>query len=242
MNIRTGLCVSALAMSSLFAACTEHVSPDTPDEKEATTVENAEAYDWKPFVPDNELDGYLLGRDRVSLGVSAGDRAVGLVRGESPAALPDMLAHLARVEPGGFEPSWQTLRAIAGRRVDRLFVLSDMLFEEPEQDRLLRLMAAAGRAPVLLHVMSRVELEPDLRQSLELLDTETGERLLVPGGARAAKAYLRHLEAWLKSLRARCRRLGVTYVGAHTTAPVAELMRDGMQRARLVGARQGGVA
>ena len=65
MNIRTGLCVVALAMSSLFAACTEHVSPDTPDEKEATTVENSQEYDWKPFVPDNALDGYLRGRDRV---------------------------------------------------------------------------------------------------------------------------------------------------------------------------------
>ena len=65
MNMKSRLCVLSLAVPSLLAACTEHVPAGTPDEKQATTLANSPAYDWKPFVPDSALDGYLLGRDRV---------------------------------------------------------------------------------------------------------------------------------------------------------------------------------
>lgn len=177
----------------------------------------------------------LLGlkhQDSVTLGCVGGEGPRLMASGQNTGAFGQFVRLLEQVEPGGAAPTWRALRAARGRKkADRLFLVSDMLQEPEDVEQTLRMMAATSKAPVLLHVLGEEELSPDLRDAQRITDAETGEELLIAGGRQAEEEYARALEEWLELLRGRCRRLGVTYVPAHTELSVDEAVVHLMRRA-----------
>jgi uncharacterized protein (DUF58 family) len=182
----------------------------------------------------------LKGRDSVSLSCGGGTGPLTIVKGQNQNAFARILQYLEMVEPQGGDDSIRSIKAhFRGSRPDRLFFISDMLKEEADMDRLLRVMSASAKRPTLLHVLGSEELTPDLRYPQRVIDAETGEELRVMGGRVAEKAYREALEAYLEDLKARCRALRIQYVEAYTTATVAELLNGVMRRSKVVASASG---
>jgi hypothetical protein len=111
-------------------------------------------------------------------------------------------------------------------------VLSDLLVTPPAElgpafDRLLR----EGADIVVIHVLSRQEMQPDARGEVELVDAETGERVRVALGAETLQYYRARFDGWLAEIEALCAQRGMRYVRAPTDRPVEALLLDDLRRA-----------
>jgi uncharacterized protein (DUF58 family) len=183
----------------------------------------------------------LMHRDPVGLVCFGSDRPAPPVKALNLDGLGAILHVLDRVEPRGRGPAHdQIIRQIGASRSDRIVLVSDLLVEHEERDRLLRLLASAGRYPVLLHVLSEAELSPDLGDAAKIVDAETGEELFVRDDASTMRDYHQALEAWIAAIEARCRRLGIRYVPTYTNVAVPDLMNNELRRARVVEHIAGG--
>lgn len=89
-------------------------------------------------------------------------------------------------------------------------VVSDLL--TPEWEEGLRRLPARGGDVVVVHVLAREELRPELLGDLDLLDVETGARVAVSLNDAALAAYERDARAWADHIADRCRRAGAAYV------------------------------
>lgn len=184
----------------------------------------------------------LLSQDSVTLGCVGGNGPRTAITAHNKDRFAPMLHLLERVEPAGEvdEPIHAIRAIVGGGRPDRFFFLSDMLYEDALREDLLRAIAAAGRRPVLLHVLSDEELRPDLEEPFKIEDIETGEEVFVKGGASAQKAYHEAFEAWLEEIRSLCHKLRIQYVPAHTTLDLRELVFGLLHKARVVESIRGG--
>lgn len=155
----------------------------------------------------------LVHRDPVTLVCFGSDRPPVRAKAVNFDGMAELVHVLERVEPSGRGDAYKQLAGqLGGGRTDRLFLLSDLLCEPEAREQLLRLLAASSLHPVLLHTLSADELEPDLRDVSEIVDTETGETLVLRDGADAAAAYQEGLQRWLEEIAARCKTLGIQYL------------------------------
>jgi len=183
----------------------------------------------------------LSHRDPVVLTCYGGDNKGLRARAVNLDGLPELLHLLERVEPGGHGDAHAQLVAQLGQgRSDRLVLLSDLLCEEAERDSLLRLCAASCPRPIVLHVLGSDELAPDLDGVERVVDSETGEELLVREGRDATKAYQAALEAWLASVETRCRALGIQYVRVDVGNTVKSVVEGALHRGQIVEHATGG--
>jgi uncharacterized protein (DUF58 family) len=183
----------------------------------------------------------LAHRDPVSVCCYGGERPL-RARAANLDGLAVLLHLLERVEPRGRGDAYAQLSSQLGTaRVDRLVLVTDLLAEEDRLDALLRLAAASSRQAVILHVLGAEELQPDLGAMVRVVDSETGESLVVRDDRLAQRVYARNLERWIDRIRARCRGLGIRYVPAHVTTSVGALVTGDLRRASLVEHASGGV-
>ena len=178
----------------------------------------------------------LVHRDQVRVGTFGSLDGAQVASGHDMTAMPGLLDLLKRTRPGrGCEAPKDRILAVAGGRpADRAVLLSDMLAPEEEVESTLRALATIGHHPLLLHVVSPDDLEPDLSKPQRMVDAETGETVELPGGPEVTRAWAEARDAWLEDLDARCRRLGVRRVLARTDSDPVALFQDTLRRAGIV--------
>jgi uncharacterized protein (DUF58 family) len=132
-----------------------------------------------------------------------------IVRGRAESG--QLFRALQELRPGSIAPfdhvlaNWST-----GRGHGRVaVVISDLLLDGYRDG--VRQMVGAGFAVTVLHVLSPQELEPEANGELELLDSETGERMEVHLGQASLNEYKRRFEAWCAECEAWCRNQGANY-------------------------------
>jgi uncharacterized protein (DUF58 family) len=131
-------------------------------------------------------------------------RAVGLLR------------YLDGLSVGGSDTSAAILHDIAReRRGGLLIVVSDLLHSGG------LLAALAPFQPprwqvLLLHLLHPEELRPDLRGDVELVDSETGARLVVNAHGSALELHTAAVEAWCDRLARECDARNVAYARLFT--------------------------
>ncbi|MFN7016416.1 MAG: DUF58 domain-containing protein [Fimbriimonadales bacterium] len=76
----------------------------------------------------------------------------------------------------------------------------------------LRTLGSRRHEVVVLHILSEVELAPDLEGDLKLIDAETGEELDITATGGVLQEYQRRLKAHNEAIQNACRRIGATYV------------------------------
>lgn len=182
----------------------------------------------------------LLNRDEVTIGCAGGAGPTTIVKGSNQNGFARIVRFLELVEPDGVERPMRALKAqLRGNRPDRLFYVSDLLKEPDQLDKLLRVIAASSRHPVVFHVLGQEELTPELRSAQRVVDEETQEEVRVPGGRAGAKAYREALDAYLDDIRARCAALRVQYVAAFTTIDVPRLLNEVLREMRVMQSASG---
>ncbi|HEU5087474.1 MAG TPA: DUF58 domain-containing protein [Roseiflexaceae bacterium] len=125
------------------------------------------------------------------------------LRADQPTALGDVLNnYAARFPQGGL-----------------LVVCSDMLTPETLAHSL-RVLEPPRWQVLVLHVVDQREINPTPGELLELVDSETGERLPLSLDDETIALYKANLFAWQEELRTTCARHGATYAPILTNWPL----------------------
>jgi uncharacterized protein (DUF58 family) len=204
-------------------------------------VDTSQSMDWG--VP-NKLEyarqlaaalGYLsLARlDAVAAGALYPDAApLPLLRGKTRAGrLFAYLDALPTSAPAPLLESVRTYRRGATRGVAVL--LTDGFFPDEHAAGLGELLQA-GFQPVLLHLLSPQELDPDLDGDLELVDRESGETIPASLTPETLARYQERLRAWCGELERYCAARRIPYVRLSTAIPLEEAVLGELRRRRLV--------
>ncbi|MCX6645522.1 MAG: DUF58 domain-containing protein [bacterium] len=155
----------------------------------------------------------LTNLDRVSVTTFQNDIKEGtqLLRGR--AHLATILDLLNKVESGEKTDFLKSMKSftLRHRSSGLVFVVSDFLDPVNVKEGIKRLKYNNNDI-LLLHVLDRTELEPDLRGDWALTDSETGDVVEVSVSPRLISDYKRRMVAYLDDLRNFARKLGLGYV------------------------------
>jgi hypothetical protein len=126
----------------------------------------------------------------------------------------------------GIQPTEQTalartLRTYAAThgRGGLLVLVSDLLAAEGLEGGLRAILPPRWQT-LVLHILDRRELEPNLSGPLDLEDAETGQRLPLTLDAAAITTYRRNVAAWQERIAGVCARRGATYAQVLTDWPL----------------------
>lgn len=107
------------------------------------------------------------------------------------------------------------------------FLLTDGLDEQfPDA---LRVLASRRHELVMLHILSEVELDPDLEGDLKLIDAESGETLEITATGGVLAEYQRRLKAHCEAIANTCRRIGALYLQVRNHQPLEEILLRGLR-------------
>jgi uncharacterized protein (DUF58 family) len=152
----------------------------------------------------------LVRRDVVSVHTFPLERPAPRFVGRAAAAR--LFAHLSGLASEGetrFAEATTTLLARSARP-GLTVVISDLL--TPEWEAGLTRLPARGGDVVVVHVLDREELHPTLVGDMELVDRESGRRVVVSLSRETVRAYEREAAAWTDGVASRCRASGLGYV------------------------------
>ncbi|MGG3508417.1 DUF58 domain-containing protein [Paenibacillus lautus] len=149
-----------------------------------------------------------------------------------------LFSFLQGAETGG-EGSLGAALAVPGalpRQPGMTWVFSDFWLAGGEEElfRALSLLSGTGQEVVLVHVLSREELEPKLTGDLRLVDSETmsGKEVALTG--KVLDAYKEELERYRTMLSRVCAERGMSYVLIPADMPLTDAMFGVLAGAGLV--------
>ena len=167
----------------------------------------------------------LTNLDRVSLTTFSTDIGEGtqLLRGRPH--LATILDLLNKVDSGNRTDFLTSMKSftLRHRSSGLCFVISDFLDPVNVKEGIKRLKYNNNDI-LLIHVLDRTELEPDLRGDWALTDSETGDVVEVSVSPRLIADYKRRMVAYLDDIRNFARKLGLGYVLTTTDVPPEEFI------------------
>ena len=135
------------------------------------------------------------------------------------------LSELASWQPSGAEPVAEAVRRAASilKRRGLVIVISDF-YEDEAAIAEVRRLARMGHDVVVVHTLSPQELTLASGAAVEMLDLESGHRLIVqPSVARGQ--YVAAVRDWLTSIERQLRRDGIEYLRLITGEPLDASLR-----------------
>ena len=164
----------------------------------------------------------LVRRDPVTLHTFPLDRPPARFVGRG--ATPRLFAALDALAPVGVTHFASATRDLLARRGPRgiSVVISDLL--TPEWEIGIDSLPSRGDEVVIVHVLAREDLRPDVAGDVDLVDAETGERLSVTLTAETAAAFERRVTVWLDEVATRSRHAGASYVPVNDQDDVEALL------------------
>jgi uncharacterized protein (DUF58 family) len=177
----------------------------------------------------------LSSMDRATLIALRGDGYVQVSRQESATATARLVNSASSLTPSGPTDLDASLGAYANRGNHRgvVVLISDLLSPSGYQAGLDRLSGAALR-PIVIHVLSPEELNPQLEGDLELQDAETGATIQVSADRGTLTQYQKWLREWIGEIEQFCSSRGITYVQVDSSYPVEQLLLDRLRRERVL--------
>ena len=179
----------------------------------------------------------LLGSDVIAVDVLADGRAWTGARLAAPHLVPELVAELAALPRGTRTDLTAGLREHrrANPFADLAVLVSDALVDPTELGTALEELAASGAAATLVHVIDPVA--PELPEGpTELLDSETGERIVVELTGEMREAFEGRRAGAVEVVSELCAARGVAYVQAPTEVAPLDLLFGAARDADLVTA------
>ena len=172
----------------------------------------------------------LTRRDRVEVHVPG--RVPARFSGRNGVA--GLFAHLESIEPAGVGSLARTAAAVLGRqRTAGMTVLcSDLL--EADWDVSLSRLPARGDEVTVLHILSGGELSPPEMGDVDLIDSETNERVAMTLTPSTIASYRERLDNWLSDVDSASRRNGAAYVLVDARQPLREVLLNSLRRAEVM--------
>lgn len=171
----------------------------------------------------------LLRRDAVSVHTFPDDKPAPRFAGRLAAA--HLFRHLEGLTAGG--PTTVAEAALhhlsRSGRPGLTVLISDLL--TPDWERGISRLPARGGDLVVVHVLSRAELEPELHGDIEVVDRETRQRLAVSLSPETLAAYRADAAAWTDAVAGRCRHLGAAYTRTMAGDDLEPVLLSGWRRA-----------
>ena len=199
--------------------------------------------DGQPSKLDLALDiGAALGAlvlwrgDGVTLLVSDRDRAPERISFRGRSRLMDLIDRLDGVDAGGGDRDMLGLREFFRRGEMRstrpvTVLLSDLLRPPADFDSLFTLAARHSVRTHVIHLAAPEEVDPPLSGRIELIDSETGEPLVLEVDETVRKTYRDRFQKHLDAIRGAALKRGIAHVLLQTDQPMEEavlsLLRDG---------------
>ncbi len=157
------------------------------------------------------------------------------VSGVGPGQIDRVLEFLGGLEGRGETSFEVSTREFGARRAPTgvLFLISDLMSRDGLRG--LGALGEMGHEVVVLHVLDRQEdISPAVGEDVELVDCETGRKLVVPGDVRPEGLYEQNLHAWLEDIRGACARGRMQYVAIETEWPVEEVVLRRLRAAKVL--------
>jgi len=146
-----------------------------------------------------------------------------------------MLEYLEGVAPGQNVPLADGVRDFCLRNKGQgiLLLISDLL-DKSGYENGLRFLLTQLLDLYVVHVLSREELEPDLRGDLKLVDCEDADFAEISVSRPLLQRYQRSLASFLDGAREFCMRRGISYLMTPAETPVERIVADYLRRRGLV--------
>src|SRR5262249_55799527 len=151
---------------------------------------------------------------------------------EGRGQLRNMLRYLQGVEPAGGTGMANVTRSFVQRfsaRSGIVVLLSDFL-DGPGYEETLRLLHYYRFDSVAIRINDREEVEPSLTGDTELIDSESGERIVVQITPALTAAYKQRLLRHYAPLEQLCSVLRRTYLSVITDTPFDQLILEIFRR------------
>lgn len=180
--------------------------------------------------------GYVAlgGNDRLTV-TTLGNTTEPVFSGRGRSGIVGMLRGLQSVAATGRIDLNAALKqfTLREKRGGMVFLITDLFAPEGYLEGLKALLAK-GHEVVLLHTLSREELDPSLVGDLRLIDVETGQAQEVTIDVALRNQYMTSLQRWLDGVRTECTRRGVLYALAATDQPLEALFLRDLRRLGVV--------
>lgn len=228
---------------SIFVDCSASMGTAISSPMEPVAEDSVEGKGNKKWLLARQLAasiGYMALSSYDRLQVACYSRSIHarlpIMRGKGSAHR--LFSFLQGAETGG-EGSLGAALAVPGalpRQPGMTWVFSDFWLEGGEEElfRALSLLSGTGQEVVLVHVLSREELEPKLTGDLRLVDSETmsGKEVALTG--KVLEAYKEELERYRTMLSRVCAERGMSYVLIPADMPLTDAMFGVLAGAGLV--------
>ncbi len=158
----------------------------------------------------------------------------GPVRGKALAV--SLFRHLRALAPGHQTDLAQATQQVAQRRPQGglVLVISDLLTPMPIET-IAQYLPAPRWQVLVLHLLSQAELEPTLYGPLELVDSETGEQLVIDLNDETLAAYRAAAHAWRSAIAQRCTARGIAYAPVMVNWPLERQIIPFLRVRRFLG-------
>lgn len=174
----------------------------------------------------------LIRRDVVTLHLEPAVRPVRRFTGRH--ATGALFADLAGLDPAGATDLQAAASDVLARPgpVGVTVVVSDLL--TPTWEAAIDRLPARGGETVVLHVLAREEIAPDLVGDLDVVDAETGQHVPVSLSPGTLGDYRAVVQRWLDDTAARCGNRGATYVRVMADEPIEDVLLRGWREQGVV--------
>jgi len=161
------------------------------------------------------------------------DDHLAFVRGKG--AIFSVFEYLRQLRPAGRTDLVRSVRGFLTRQHHKgvVVILSDFLSPTGYEDALKQL-AFAGFQPMVIHVMARDEIEPDLSGDFRLIDSETGRPVDISTTRRMLEGYHTRTGLFIDGLGQFCRSHNIAHLHTTSDADFDDLILGALRRAALV--------
>ncbi len=167
----------------------------------------------------------LSNYDRVSLVAlnSKVDLIKSSLRGKN--SFSEVLNLMEDLEYNGVTDIYDTISKFNLKTGKGISIIISDLFSKGNLDDMISYLKYRKQDIYICHVLSPQEINPDVSESLRLIDSETGEFKDVTASALLLKAYNRILGRFLAQTEKTCVKYGVHYIKAETDIPVEHMIK-----------------
>lgn len=165
--------------------------------------------------------------DKVNLYALSSENCVKLENASTKARFNEIVSTLEALEYDG-ECDFSELREIRSLKKGLTILISDCLTEPEKTENTLRLLQFAKQETILVQVLSKNELSPELSGDISLIDSETEEKinLRIDETTSIIEDYKSALQAFNAELIGLCKKHHVGFISLSTESEIMQAIKS----------------